>query len=785
METDDINHGEKEVAPQHHVAQAHSHARANGEEDEGFLLRNKWVVIALALIIIVLAIWLRTGLLQYQGLFEPDGFFYYTALKQAVVQGFFSVNTHMKVDLSGFPVPNGLNEAPGVLYATLIPYYILQYFGISLLTVMRLVPILFGVLDALAAYLLVQYLFKSRGLGLLAMFFVAASSGNIARSAGAVYRGDSFISFFVMIALWLMLMVLNEPDQKKRYIYTALTALVVSIGNVVWNGGVIVPALYFVSVIAIAMYGFVAADEKALKNCTLLLGAMLAAYVLNQIYIYALLANPSILSTPSFFLLFVPVLIGTFAAHYIISKRHKMQGSFIANWTSNIQKRLGVLILVTLILTVLIYSIAGSYISSLFTNGNSIYVFLSGVSTNVANTTQELQPPTWSFIWASFGLQVFLAPLGVLLFIFFAHIHGNKSYVRKGKLTVNINYGFIALFIYLVVAAYLQNGAIRYNAILSIPIAIFSAYALYITAKIIAPYSIVLKGTKIKFIYILAGLIFALLLIQITLVEAQSFSSYQADGINPDFLAAMTWMSNNTATNATVLDLWPDGSVVEAWANRASWQDSVGGENGTRIVQFGSFLFNTTTDSQFLINKADRPNYIVVRNFWFAELGGIAVEANLTGNLTQYGYDAMTSFNSGGNSTEQVYQFSSADYITQMVVEPQANGTRKIIGLLGPQGQTNLVPLKNVILFNTTNQNYTVITSNDSQALNFTLLISFVGNNITNAALIGSELPQTNMFKLLIECGYTQCAYAQGDGNVTAQLVYANPDTKIIKFIYH
>ena len=57
-----------------------------------------------------------------------------------------------------------------------------------------------------------------------------------------------------------------------------------------------------------------------------------------------------------------------------------------------------------------------------------------------------------------------------------------------------------------------------------------------------------------------------------------SVSSGQADGINQQFLDAMTWMKNNTPANATAVAVWPDGSVIEAWANRTSLMDSVGAD---------------------------------------------------------------------------------------------------------------------------------------------------------------------------------------------------------------
>ena len=111
-------------------------------------LDNNYIFLALAIAIMAVLIYMRTGLLVYQGMFEPDGFFYYTALKQIVASGFSIIPMpSMHVLLSGYPWHNTFNEAPGVLWATLIPYFFLRFFGVSLLTVMRSVPILFGVFN--------------------------------------------------------------------------------------------------------------------------------------------------------------------------------------------------------------------------------------------------------------------------------------------------------------------------------------------------------------------------------------------------------------------------------------------------------------------------------------------------------------------------------------------------------------------------------------------------------------------------------------------------------------
>ncbi len=767
---EEIKHEAVHSAP----AETHAHRKAMN-----ISLENKYIFAVIVVAIMIVLVYLRTGLLQYQGLFEPDGFFYFTALKQLVAQGYPLVTPSTQVLLSSYPWHYRLNEGIGLMYFTLIPYFFLRFFGISLLTVMQLVPIGFGILEVIVAYFLVKHLANSRALGLLAMFFIAASSGNVARTAGAVYRGDTFVTLFVMLALLLMLMILREKNDKRRYAYLIIVTVLVGSSMLVWNGGVIVPALFFLSAGVVAVYGFVAADKRALENCVLLLMATLIGWVINLFWLSIGMVNGNLFATTSFFGIFIPVMVGTLIAKYLIDKRHSFKSnSIFTAITGSLSRRVIVLVAVAVVIGLLALIVFSSYINALLTNGGSIYV----QNSNIANTTQELQPPTYAFLWASFSLQLFLAPIGVLLYLLLAHTAADTHHVKRGRLRVNMGYGFVVLFVYLAVAAYLQGGAIRYNSVLSVPLALFSAYAVYIIYKAISGYSMVLRGTEIKFAYIYCGFVIALLLLQVSFTQAQTMASVQADGINPLFLQAMTWVSQNTPKNATFDDLWPDGSVVEGWGNRTSFQDSVGGENGTRIVAFGQYMFNTGTDSQYLINKAFKPQYILVRYFWYDELGGIAEEANLTQNLTLYGYQAMTGFNIAGNSTQQIYEFSSPSYGVQLIIRPQANGTRSMVALIAPLGTNATRQLANILFINSSTDDYSIITTNSPSALNFTLLVTFSGRNITGAALAGQELSYSNMFRFLEECGYNECNY--GDANVSAQLVYANADSKIIKLTY-
>ena len=252
------------------------------------------------------------------------------------------------------------------------------------------------------------------------------------------------------------------------------------------------------------------------------------------------------------------------------------------------------------------------------------------------------------------------------------------------------------------------------------------------------------------------------------------------DGINPLFLQAMAWMRNNTRTNATVWAIWPDGSVVEGWANRTSYMDSVGGENGTRIYYSAQFLFNTSYDTQYL-RSIGKPDYIVSRGYWYQELGGLAVEGNIT-NASMYGFALLSSLNISQNATARTYYFSSYTYPyykTLMIVEPQQNGTSSFNAYLGTAGSSQYVAIKHVLFFNSTSYAYSLVDTKANDTLNYTLLVSYSGNEVSGGVILGPALFNSNIFRLTFLCNYQTCPY--GDANTSLTAVYINGDTRIFR----
>ena len=843
----------------------------------GRILGSKYVFAIAFLLILLIAVYIRSGMLRYQGFFEPDGFYYYSIVKETVSNNFV-VPAYSA--LSGFPTPNTRGEQPGLIYLTVLPYMLLQYFGISYYTIMRLLPVLFGVLYAILAYFLARQLSNSRLLGLLAAFFVAASSGNVARTAALVYRGDSFIALPLMVALLLMLQALK--DEKHRVAYALLASLVLSTGILIWTGSALIIAVYMFALMLLVGYGFVTGRKDFVETNALLAIDLFLAYALEHLYVYigaARVVSP--LYNSDFLVFYVPLLIASLAAVYLI--RNKERFAIVGST----RKRIIIVLAVVVIVAAIAFFPLTSYIIRIVEG--------TGAGNNANNpigaTTQELQHPTFGFMFASFNMQLYLAPIGVLLFLLMAlaslrlqptlkflggafgysaylfmnvylflipltisnvvlfvliaifaayFLYVSEEYAKGHPMTSGMYSGFVAASVYLAVTAYMQSLVIRYNALLSIPLAIFAAYCLYAIWEIV-------KDKSIERMWLVAAtagiadvvmLYFAVIraqsgelgssflpqaagsaLVVVALVSAVVYSVYavlkrrmcigylfiavvaailifnlygtciagatagQADGINPLFLDAMTWMSQNTPKNATVWAVWPDGSVIEGWANRTSYLDSVGGEYAARIMNSSDFLFNTSPDTQYLY-RIGKPQYLVARGFWYSELGGLAAEG-LVQNTSDYGYVPLNSLHITQNGTQEIYSLESTSppyYKAVMVLQPGGNGTNAISGYIGTGASDRLAAIKYVILYNQAGYSYNMVGSQVVGALNYTLLVTYYNRTITGGAILGASLPSSNLFRFTFLCNYDVCPY--GDGNVSMKAVYINDDTRIFEISY-
>lgn len=832
------------MAAEHQYQQTHKHENIQSEPTanasaKGYsrYFEDKRVVIIAAIIIFAIAIYMRLGLIHDTGLFEPDGFFYYSYVR-AILNNHLIEPTHIMT--SGFPYHNGLGEAPGLPYLTVIFYLLLGWSGLSYLTIMRWLPVLFGLVEMVLGYMIAKKLTNSRFLGLLVMFFIAVSSGNIARTAALVYRGDSFVTVPLMAALYLLIVALRSDAEKKIILYAIAAAFAASTGILVWIGGSFILAIYLLAVGLLLLYAFIKGDKKLSKKTFIVTAAFFLCGVFQEIYI--LLGGAryySQLVGSGFLIFYIPILMLAVLT-YVITE-HRLSGIFGTS-----MNRLIFAALISLAGIFIIFISFHSYIANLGVGlaitqtptTNSSSQNITAINYAVSSTTQELQKPSYSFLFASFSLQLFLAPIGIILFILFGGaIDGDNKIGIDSGLKGFAAIAFIVLFAYMALTAYLQYNAIRYNALVSVPLAIFAAYGLYgfvrlcskidsRSKKIMAVFAIIIYLVALYMLYRAYGLasgglsgqtrimavagigmvaIVVLLLIDTAIAWAnnrvkfqrlaiaimiivllfcfaygavESYGSVQADGINPSFLAAMSWMRTNTPANSTVIALWPDGSVVEGWANRTSYMDSVGGENGSRIYPFARYLINSTPDTQYLYG-INRPDYIVAREYWMVELQGLVTEG-VPPDPAIYNYEILYPTTIQHNATAQFYSFTNG--YNNITVVGQQSGSNTVAYSAYIASSRSEDEIGRLLFYNTSSFTYQQF--NYSGGLNYTFMMLYSGNQISGSLFLTDQLYSSNLFKLIFLCNYVECPYNTNNTSATLHLVYINNDTRIFKINY-
>lgn len=849
---------------------------------------------------IILTVYFRIPMLHYFGFYEPDGYYHYSVIRAAVNAG-FSI-PHI-LGISGWPQHAPVTEPFGLYWMTLLPYFFLRFFGVTYYTIMRLIPVAFGVFDVIGAYFLSRYVSKDKLFGILVMAFMALNMGNAARTSALIYRGDSFVTAFLIIALIFTIEISKTASARRKITYTLISGFSLSVCNAVWNGASFATATYVLAFVLILLFGFVFERKKLIDDSRYMLGTLILWFLLVFAYVYTGFIQPGQTFTGVFFLyLFIPMVAGWYAASYLSDIRHKH--IMPRNLLHNHYGRFALAVAFAAIVVLVIYLLLPEFVYQIFVaNG---FEMTSGF----AATIQELQPPTPQFIISSFGLQSYTSPTSIIvlastyyqnlkdlfwvallaLFIpyLFMQIYDSGG-LNAGNARVKFDFGvpILVLISFFALTAYLQMHAIRFNSLISVPLSIFGAYTLYWVATffkterperigaillafalfafivylmlatqfylvtsflssiliagalcalivlfgggktehIIAPlnsiaffalslYSAVTvwfssiisillsifgagmiywlvslhKGSNPKRILALVGLA---ILIVVMMYQAHTYlpSLFPADNIDPQFISALAWFKNNSASNSVVLTLWPDGSLVEGVANRTSVTDSVGSQNATKAGPFAEWLFNSSPNPGFLTSSFNgRPDYLLVRTTWMLETGGIFTESGINTSSSTYGYSPFSSINERMNATTQVFLFQGNGLTAQAVLQKTASGQSLAGYLIFPNNAIS--PFSYIDFYNEDNATFSQVAQTAfNRTNNDTLLIlySSVANpslpiNITNAYLMTNGIMNSNMVKFLFMCGGSYCPW---NNNVASlRTVYVNPDTKIFKIIY-
>ncbi len=751
------------------------------------ILKNK-IFIIFTILIIIIGILIRIQLLSNQGFFEPDGFYHFAVIRAAINNNFQIPKT---LTLSGAPVNPEITEPYGLYWVTLIPYFFLRFLGISYYDIFRLIPVLFGILDIIGAYYLSRFLSKNKFFGLLVMFFVAVSLGNVSKTLALVYRGDAFVSIFLIVSLIFILKIFQENNRYKKILYAIFSGISLSFGSLVWNGASFAILVYIIGFLALIVFGYILNNKDMFKKSFYLifgLGIWFLLVLIYQALSFIKSSNQALLGL-SFITLYLLIIV-FYAILYAFDRFNFFKTRKIKTLAI-----FGLILFGSLTSVILLQGL----INRIFINNGFFHVnsFFSSI--------EELLPPTYNFTFISFNIVVFLTPMSI--FIVLGTIFQNYSLIfwiisiisfmpflfmkidsdgtwfdSKLDIKESITPYILILAAYFTITSYLLISGIRFSSLFSIPLAIFSAYSIYWLVNFIINKNIGLDELQKKSKrYMVAPLAFLIFIIIIVLYLTTVFYHVNvSDGINNQTLNGIKWLSSNTPTNSVILTLWTEGSIVEGWGNRTSIIDSVGSQNVIKINTVYNWLINDNNSAGIFYNESmGSPNYLLVRYYWMNFLPEIYNTLNISNKMYIMNYKNI---NSNFNGTK--YEFSDPSYKTTTLLEPSnKNNTIFPIGrFINSTGTYNFssVEFYNVNNSYITQVNYTngtyyaiVLYSNDT-IKNKTIGISPIG-----VYVLSKNVFYSNIIKVLYECNQSVCIF--DNKSISLKLVYMNPDMKIFE----
>lgn len=889
------------------------HEDEQQQQKSGNGRRNLIIFLAAFAVVIWLTLYYRLPMLSYYGFYEPDGYFHFSVVRAAVLNGF---SIPHQLSISGWPPASRASVISnfGLYWTTLIPYFFLRFAGISYYDIQRLTPVLFGLIDVIAAYFLARYLTKDKLFGILVMLLIGLNMGNAARTSALIYRGDSFVTAYAILALITTLACFRSEKRNKKIVYAIATAFFLALANLVWTGAAFVTAIYIFSFLIIIIFAFTFDKKIMVKDSSYMLLALFLWFLIVRVFIAFQWTGNVTFTNLDFFMVFAPMAVGWYLVHYFTNKR-ATQLAFV----DTPRKRFMLSLSLPVIALLVIYLFIPSLFNDIFV-GNGLLA-----SGNFTTTIQEQQLPNYAFLFASFNYQNFISPLSliviastyysnliILFWLLLLAVSGIYFFMQTEQTgdgfleghaipRFEVNEAMIVLIAYFAITAYLQMVAIRYNSLLSVPLSILGAYTIYwlmLYVKEHRPtyntmFALILASVFLLyltvFINTLAGagwdivwyqlLLYALVSIPLSVFIAsivyQIFTVYQkglvpaslalfclsivvseyflaqnglaaqlgtffamvpaaaalflalkrfsntkldqylayvlilffilvmlqtdvnytaglapADQVTPNFIQALAWLKNNSASNSVVLTLWPDGSVVEGVANRTSVTDSVGSQYAYKADPFAAWLYNSSPDPGFLLrNLSGKPDYLLVRSTWMLETGGIFTESEINVSANYYGYNPFTSINEHVNQTTQLYQFFSSSGLEAETVISNSSGTQTVASYLRlPNG---IQPFEYVDFYNVNSGQFSIIKQTAFNTTNNdTLLIAYSSVhapnlyvNISAAYMFNTGLANSNMIKFLFQCGAQACIWDNSVADL--QLVYVNPDTKIFAIAYN
>ena len=596
---------------------------------------------------IILAATIRLQPIKYGVyLYEYDPYFMYWSTKQLIEYGpgrWFELTAD---NVKNFWYPWGRNvvttEYPGVPYLGYIAYQIFSPFiwwlskEEKLMLICTVLPVVAGVLEVLAAYLIGKEI-KDTKTGLFAAFLTAVLPSAIDRTIAGFYTKLGFGVMFFLYSIYFYIKMVKTVEYKKKLIYSVLAGLFLGLVGFTWGG-------YAYAVLAFSAYGLFILfmgmnDEKFTLNHALTMGLALIILVLTpKISIKGLTTLPGVAILTSLAALFLDVLL-------IRAKMDRVKRILVLLCSASI---FGFAYLL-LVFQGVVKTLPGRMISIMFPWLRRQYVLFASVAEHTALS--------WDFIFYHLSPIFFLIPLGLVYLV----LDRSKARYLVFIAAITSIYGFAS-------AAYLAHlaGALA---------ALVGAYGLtklldtFLTELTKKPprKKKVRVFVKIDPVPIIAVTVLLMLIIAITVPVgiragnvAPTIVSPQmvSRGKNMAWIQALEYIKEHTPENAVIASWWDYGYYTAIVGKRTSICDNAT-LNSTQIrLMAWALMGNETYAADIFLKKFKMPpnaSYVLVfevfTRSWAREIGQYVLSPGRGGDISK----AVAIINVGRLNTTEYY----------------------------------------------------------------------------------------------------------------------------------
>ncbi|EHP88528.1 STT3 domain-containing protein [Methanotorris formicicus] len=516
-----------------------------------------WILI---LCIVILGFILRIKTLKYDLLLLADPWYHYAMIKSIVNNGYYipfnNLSNHPFYGRS--PNPSGLYWIPAILY-----WVVSKFYNVDLLKFVQIIPPIIGSLTVIPIYLIGKEL-KNRYLGITMAFVFAVSPIIVKSGLAGYYRGEVWMVFFGMFAVYYFLKYLNSLKMKFVFLSSVFTLLC----SLVWNGWVYIPIIigiiHFVYVIF--------KKEDVLKGFTIYIGCSLIFVGIWKVWFFY--------HYVSHLLVFL-VLFGVYLFELVYIKYIKIKNASVY---------LGIFLLFGLFL------ILGFKMLNIDIVSKIISLILTG---KIGKGPRIILTESFFSYWdllLGFSIYIFLIVAFIVKII--------RMLIKK---SITFNYLLaLALFVSSIVLCF--NG-VRYVFVGSLgfilPIGlIFSDFTENIQKRIInfKNYDISLKLRTVFSIFIF------LILVSVPVVSSENQMSKITPYISEDWYKASLWMKDKDGK--TIFTFWDQANWFIAISEKTVFTDTQTEFGNNPYKNAYVFCANYSTGVERL--KELRANYVAV-----------------------------------------------------------------------------------------------------------------------------------------------------------------------------